>query len=284
MDSTLLVVVAAACGAAAIWLWMQVGKLQDDVKQALARADKADAEAVKAADRAEQLRKKLERQGDENAREDRSAREARQRLADTKEELQKTRAALKRVEALAEEQAGKLRKAEVQIEELAAMAAVKRTPKPEPAPEPAPPPEPAVDPKLALRQAELDAERETRQLERQKLNAERDAARQDREREKLREFLDKLQVDRDRWRQSALDRELELRILRRKAEHNRRAWVMTMGALDLAEDELYRIKHGTERPEYTPNRAAHVAAAEEVVPSHEPESAAEPEAESHTEA
>ena len=100
--------------------------------------------------------------------------------------------------------------------------------------------------------------------ERQKLQTEREAARTDRERERLREFVDKLQLDRDRWRQGALEREMELRILRRKAEHNRRAWVMTMGALDLAEDELYRIKHGTERPEFTPNRAAHVAAAEEI--------------------
>ena len=46
MDSTILVVVAAACGGAALWLWLQLGKQEEQVKQALARADKADAEAA----------------------------------------------------------------------------------------------------------------------------------------------------------------------------------------------------------------------------------------------
>ena len=41
-----LVVVAAACGGAALWLWLQLGKQEEQVKQALARADKADAEAA----------------------------------------------------------------------------------------------------------------------------------------------------------------------------------------------------------------------------------------------
>ena len=276
MGSTMLVVLAGACGALAIWLWTLQGKLQDQLTQAKTRADKAEAEAGKAQERAENLRKKLERHGDESSREDKTSRETKQRLTESKEELVKLRAAHKRSEALTEELQAKLRKADSQIEELSAMAAVKKPAKPEPAPEAPPPPVAEVDPKHELRKAELEAEREARDLERQKLQAEREAVRNDKDRKEMRDFLDKVQTDRDRWRHAALDRELELRVLRRMAEHNRRAYVMTMGALDLAEDELYRIKHGTERPEFTPNRASHVVAAEELVPSPEPELESEP--------
>ncbi len=267
MEVMSLAALAVVCGAVAIYLWMSVAKLQTQLDGFRARADKAEAEAGKATDRADALRKKLEKTGDSNAYEERSLKEARARASEAKEELQKTRAALKRAEQQTEELALKMRKADSQIEELQVMAQVRRPqaaapvvvqPAPEPVQAAAPAPtEPRPDdPQLLLRRAELDAEREQRELERQKMKQERDAQRAQSEEQRLREVCDQLAQERNRWRQEALGRELELRITFRKAEHNRRAYVMTMGALDLAEDELYRIKHGTERPEFTPNRAA----------------------------
>ena len=42
-------------------------------------------------------------------------------------------------------------------------------------------------------------------------------------------------------------KETELRVLRRKQEHNRRAYLVTMMQLDLAQDELYMLKTGKPR-------------------------------------
>jgi len=42
-------------------------------------------------------------------------------------------------------------------------------------------------------------------------------------------------------------RETELKVLRRKQEHNRRAYLVTMMQLDLAQDELYMLKTGKPR-------------------------------------
>jgi hypothetical protein len=267
MEVMSLAALAVVCGAVAIYLWMSLGKLQDQLNGLKSRAEKAEGEAGKATDRAETLRKKLEKQGDSNAYEERSLKEARTRASEAKEELQKTRAALKRAEQQAEELSLKMRKAESQIEELSVMAQVRRPVQPVvvapvQAAEPVAPPQPMVaeeradDPKIALRRAELEAEREARELERQKLKQERDTQRAQQDDVRLRELCDRLAQERDRWRHEALGRELDLRISRKMAEHNRRAYVMTMGALDLAEDEVYRMKHGRERPEFSPNRAA----------------------------
>lgn len=274
MDVMSLAVLTAVCGGAAIYLWMSTSKLQDQLAGLRARADKAEAESGKATERAETLRKKLEKQGAGNAAEDRSAKESRARAAEAKEEVAKTRAALKRAEQTAEELAAKLRKADSRIDELQVMANVKR-----PAPiappvvevvvqeiaapaEPPPPPAPREDdPRWQLRRAELDAEREQRELEKQRLRQERETLRATQDDERLRETVGKLQAERDRWRHEAMVREMDLRLSWRKEEHNRRAYMMTMGALDLAEDELYRIKHGRERPEFTPTRAANIAPA-----------------------
>lgn len=267
MEVISLAALAVVCGAVAIYLWMSLGKLQDQLNGLKLRAEKAEGEAGKAESRAETLRKKLEKQGDSNATEERGLKEARARATEAKEELQRTRAALKRAEQQAEELALKMRKAESQIDELSAMAQVRR---PQQAPvvqapveaiaqpiaQPVVAEERADDPRIALRRAELDAEREARELERQRLKQERDAQRAQQDEVRLRELCEKLAQERDRWRHEALGRELDLRISRKMAEHNRRAYVMTMGALDLAEDELYRIKHGRERPEFSPNRAA----------------------------
>jgi chromosome segregation ATPase len=50
--------------------------------------------------------------------------------------------------------------------------------------------------------------------------------------------------------------EAEVRVLRRKAEHNRRAYTVTMLQLDLAHDELYFLKTGKIRRETQQARAA----------------------------
>ncbi len=262
MESTSLVLIAAACGGAAIYFWTLVGKLNDQLNKRGEQAGRAEAEAAKANERAETLRKRLEKAGESTAKEDKGGKELQSRLTESKEELQKVRAALKRSEAQSDEAALKLRKTEQQIEELQGMLAI-RKPLAVVAPVVVAAPSPVVeaavpreeDPKYALRREELRAEREARDLERDKLNQEREAARSERDTAKLKEWAEKLKNDRDHWRDQALRREHEVRLLLRKVEHNRRAWLVTNAMLDLADEDLYRLRHGRELPEHEPNRA-----------------------------
>lgn len=270
MGSTILALVALGCGAAAAYLWTALSKVQDGTAKLLERAEKAEAETGKAHERAEQLRRKLERTGDVVAKDDRAQKEAAARLAQSKEEIAKSRSAQKKAEEALSELQTKFRKAETQLEELnTVVAELKGRKKAAPVveeviapPPPAPVPE---DPKAIARRAEIEAERALHQVEVEKFRAERDAMREAQQGERLRENLHKLKSEREWMVNELFEMRLSMRILNRKAEDNRRAYIMTMGALDLAEDELYRIKHGRERPEFTPNRAAHVAPAVELV-------------------
>ena len=60
MNVLVLASVAALCGLAAIWLWLQQSKGEDLLKKALERADKAEAEARQQSDRVDALRKKAD--------------------------------------------------------------------------------------------------------------------------------------------------------------------------------------------------------------------------------
>ncbi len=293
MNVTVLAVLAAACGALAIYLWTAQSKLNDTIKGLKDDLDKARSDAKAQADRAEAARKKA----DSAARsvgsaapaggEDKAAKDTKAQLVAAKEQLKQSQAAVKRMETEANDGAIKLRKAEARIEELA--AALAHPPKKGAAPvEAAPPPverardehrddrrehfrdddrdddrddERAPDPereeriqRAAARRAEFEAEKAARLAEAEKARAERDAARAARQDSKDQEFIARLKGEREHLKQLVFSRELELRILWRKAEHNRQAYIMTLGALDLAEDELYRIKHGRERPDYEPPR------------------------------
>jgi len=315
MELLFLVALVVVCGAAAIYLWMAQARLQTEIAEHRARAEKAEAEAGKQVERAETLRKKLETTRDETSREDRSAKESKARAAEAKEEQKRLQAALKRAEQATEEQAIRMRRAEAKVEELSLVLAERSGKKPaarmeepqrqEPIRSEAPravlaqlaepiagaeqgqtqdaglfqdkgagetapqaavarqPAEPAVprpeDPRIALRRAELEAEREQRRLEQDKLRLERDALRTQHITAEERQQLDKLRHERERLARMVFERELDNRLLWKKAEDNRRAYVMTMGALDLAEEEVYRLKHGRERPEFTPTRAAAIA-------------------------
>ena len=268
METTILAALAFAGGGAAFWFWSQLGRTQAAMVSAQARAKDADSEATKQADRAESFRKKLETARGEAAKEDGSADKHRQRAAAAKEEQKRLAAQVKRLEDEANALQVKLRRAEVRVEELDAVlhdrakrkgsatmpAAVVVAPQPEP--ERAAPVE---DPKWAVRRAEAEAERLGHQAELERMRAERDAMYAQKRDQKTEEFIGKLKDERGRLSRMVLDRELELRTAWRLAEDNRRAWIMTMGALDLAEDELYRIKHGRERPEFDPNRAENLA-------------------------
>ena len=268
METTILAALAFFGGGAAFWFWSQLGKAQADLQAASARAKDADSEASKQAERAESFRKKLETARGETAKEDGSADKHRQRAAAAKEEQKKLASQVKRLEDEVHSLGLKLRKAEVHAEGLEGVLHERATRKPSvtmpaavavvAAPEPERPP-PAEDPKWAVRRAEAEAEKLTRQAEIEKLRTERDAMYAQKRDQKTEEFIGKLKDERGRLSKMVLEREMELRTAWRLAEDNRRAWIMTMGALDLAEDELYRIKHGRERPEFDPNRAENLA-------------------------
>lgn len=259
MDVITLAALAFACGGAAIWFWLGTGKLQDEISKLQNRLTQVEGDAAKHNDRAETLRKKLETAREAGGREDKATRDLRTRAAEAKEEARRLAAALKKAEQTAEEQAVAARRAEARAEELNAVLAERMGKKPVAPPTPAPvapvqdapPPVPVEeDPKIALRRAELDAEREQRQIEVQKLRLEREAMRAEQQASSEHERLEQVLAERERLARMVFDRELDLRIFRKKAEDNRRAYLMTMSALDLAEEEVYRMKHGRERPEF----------------------------------
>jgi chromosome segregation ATPase len=293
MGSTILALVAVVCGAAALYFWTTLAKLQEQVQKISDRAEKAEGEERKAQERAEAMRKKLEKTAEAVAKEDRGQKDTAQRVASIKEDVAKARSGQKKAEDALVELQTKHRKAEHQLEELqlvvnelkgrkkAAVVVEEEAP--------APPPPPFVeDPKVAARRAEYEAERALRQVELDKLRLEQAAVREEQQIGRVRDQLNKLRGEREWIINELFEMRLALRVTNQKAEDNRRAYIMTMGALDLAEDELYRLKHGRERPEFTPNRAAHVTAAVEVEGSDAGEGAdvsaalAETEAESAT--
>lgn len=265
MGSSILTLVAIVCGAAALYFWTALAKVQEQLKKLGDRAEKAEKDEGKAQERAEQLRKKLEKTAEAVAKEDRGQKEAAQRVAAIKEDVAKARSAQKKAEDSLTELQTKHRKAEHQLEELQHVVnELKGKKKQVVVEEEAPPPPVVEDPKLAARRAEYEAERALRQAEIEKLRLEQQAVREEQQVGRVRDQLNKLRSEREWIINELFEMRLALRVTNQKAEDNRRAYIMTMGALDLAEDELYRLKHGRERPEFTPNRAAHVEAAVEV--------------------
>lgn len=263
MGSVILGIVAFLCGSAALYFWMAQAKLAEEVQKQTERAEKIEAESGKAKERAESLRKRLEKSGEAVSKDDRTHKELTARLAAGKEDVAKARSAQKKAEETLADLLVKHRRAEHQLEELHAVVAELKGKKKVVVVEEPPPPV-VEDPKAAARRAEYEAERALRQAEIEKLRLEREALREEQQSTRTRESLQKLRSERDWIINELFEMRLALRITNQKAEDNRRAYIMTMGALDLAEDELYRLKHGRERPEYTPNRAAHVVAAVEV--------------------
>lgn len=270
MNITVLALLAAACGGFAIYLFAAQSKLHDTIKQLRDDYERARADAKKEADRAEALRKKLDSPRSGAASKDdkpgRDDKDTKALLVAVREQVKQLQAAVKRGETENNDTQIKLRRAEARVEELGnalhhppkkvvALAAVAI--EEAPAPPPVPPPEPELDSereermeRSAARRAELEAERTARLAEAEQARAERDAARAARQESKDQEFIAQLKDQREHLKHLVFVRELDLRILERKAEHNRRAYMMTLGALDLAEDELYRLKHGRERPEF----------------------------------
>lgn len=62
------------------------------------------------------------------------------------------------------------------------------------------------------------------------------------------EEIAKLRKENEQLRRMNAEQGERLRVALRKAEHNRRAWLVTQMQLDLAEDRLYLLTHGTPRP------------------------------------
>jgi chromosome segregation ATPase len=255
---TVLVALAVVAAVAAFYFWNALAKVQSQLDGLRQRADKAEAEAGKHQERADQLKRKLETARADTSKDDREADKHKARATEAKEEVKRLTAQIKRLEDEGHARQTKLHKLEAHVEELTHMLHDKQKRKPTqqvPAAEPAPPPRSPDDERFAARRAELEAEKAARIADAEKAKAEREAQRAARRDDVTEKFIEKLKAERVHLSKMVFDRELELRIVRRKAEDNRRAWVMTMGALDLAEDEVYRLKHGRERPQFEPTRA-----------------------------
>lgn len=68
----------------------------------------------------------------------------------------------------------------------------------------------------------------------------------------------RLKADNEALRKKLAELNERLRVALRKAEHNRRAWLVTQLQLDLAEDRIYVLTHGKPRPVYSEKRRAEV--------------------------
>jgi len=265
MNTPLVVLTALAllAAAVAIFNWIRANALAQRIDEAgKARAD-AESERRALAEKVESLEKRFAGKSDALAKLEREARETKATATSAKEELKKAKAAVERAES-AEKVAGtKLRGAEASLEELRAVLAETRkeldaarrkhaTPPPAETPPPVrkerePTPE---DEKLAARRAAIEAEKEERREDRSRERIARLEARIAELEGHGDERFDKLRADRKAMLQRIVEQEAYLRTLQRQAEHNRRAYIVTQSQLDLLEDRLYILKHGTARPEH----------------------------------
>lgn len=264
MDVMVLGALAILGGGAAIYFWMTSARNADELKAARERADKAEGEIRKERDRAEKSSKKAEKAGSSTAELQRSLDEARQKIADLTTESSRHAAAERKLKDELEASTREARKIERRIEELEAMMAIKGQqveltqkaeadddappPVTEAAPGPAPAGPSAADLAKQLRIETLRKEREERTLEMEKLKDAREQARQERHADKDRQELAELRKEKERWLEILFHKERDLRAQQRLGRDNYRAYIITKGQLDLALDDLYRIKHGRERP------------------------------------
>ncbi len=90
----------------------------------------------------------------------------------------------------------------------------------------------------------------------------------ERDLQRAQEFIERLQERHHGLRQRLVVATADLRLVSRKNEHNRRAYMITQLQLDLAQDELYVIKHGhppeMPRAEKSKKRASLIPAEETV--------------------
>ncbi|MBP46693.1 MAG: hypothetical protein CMH53_02030 [Myxococcales bacterium] len=248
MNVVLLATIAGVCGFAAIALWTQLSASKDAMKAADARAQSAEADAKKQSDRANAMQRKLERGGEERAGAKRKADKSKTQLTDLRNELSRANAALTKSQAEQQASARLGRQSQRRVEELEGMLAIKGPAKPQVVAEPEPEPAlPADDPR-AERRAELEAERLARTVEIERLKTERFKAKQERLAEQERQEIISLREERKTYLEEIFKRESTLRACLRKERDNYRAYIITKGQLDLALDDLYRIKHGKERP------------------------------------
>ena len=269
MDLVVLGALAIIGGGAAIYFWMAAARNSDELKAIRERAEKAEGEVRKERERAERSSKKAEKAGSSTAELQRALDDAKQKVADLTTESSRHASAERKLKDELEASSREARKIERRIEELEAMMAIKGQQvelaaevdvddyaapaiAEAAAPVAAAPVEPAgptaADLEKQLRIETLRKEREERAIEMEKLKDAREQARQERNADKDRHELNELRKEKQRWLEILFEKERDLRAQHRLGRDNYRAYIITKGQLDLALDDLYRIKHGRERP------------------------------------
>ena len=262
MEMMVLGVIAAGCGAAAIYFWMASSRLKEEASAVEERANKTIAEARKTADRAEKISKKAGKHQADTSVADRALETARAKVAELHNETGRLATIEKKLSGELEHTGRDLRKATRRLEELEAMLSLRGGLEPEARrdddDDEAPPVVVAAAPAVAvtsaadvekqLRLENLVREREERSLEAERLRIERDRLRNEQMAKKDLDELAELRREKERWLEMLFERERNLRVESRKGRDNYRAYIITKGQLDLALDELYRRKHGRERP------------------------------------
>jgi len=76
----------------------------------------------------------------------------------------------------------------------------------------------------------------------------KDEAKKREKQDDLSEKVRRLEEENTALRKALIQKEEKLKIALRKAEHNRRAYLVTLMQLDLAEDKIYMLLHGKPRP------------------------------------
>ncbi len=270
-----LAAITIVCGIAAVFFFMQSSRLRETIADLDTRAGEAETEARKQSDRAESIRRKLEAARNE-ASEKGQGGGARKRLNELKDEVKRQTAALDKVNAGQKTLERRARRAENRVEELQAVISGRGLKVPSEEDVAPPPPAPVAEPvtadpeveRRALRRAELDADKAERILEIERLRTQRELSQSERLAEEERAELAQLRDERDVMAERIMGTEQNLRIAYRKLEANRRAYIVTARKLELADDELFRLRGKTDevperKPLPTPEELAIELGAEE---------------------
>ena len=237
-------VVAGGLAIVAMILFLKVMNLSGDLAKTRDDAERIQRELRKVSQQLEANRSKYQEKAQEASTKGTKAKGQKQRIAQLSNDLQGAKSELGKVQAKVKDYSGQLTKLRIEREELrTALNAAKRTSQPTPLSEPKAATAAVVEDttdaqeRVTNRTGQPNSDRLQRDLERAQGKAER-----------MQDALTSL-------KKKLVQTISESRTLRRKNEHNRRAYIITQLQLDRTIDENYLLKHGTPPPNPQAERA-----------------------------
>lgn len=247
MTTTIALVVAGVCLALAIYAFFRQQELATDNLQQKEVVTRLERDNKKLQQSLDTQGKKLSKQSGVASKKKNKAQGKQERLDQQQSQLQKVRSELKEAQEKVQTMSRDLNRVRIDREEMRQKLASAEDRSAQAAA--APKATAASAPEAPEKQASSEdggahKEQPREEAPRPKMSLgkiERDLERAEADRQKA---FDRV----DRYKQALVARESELRDLRRRNEHNRRAYIITQLQLDLANDELYVMQHGEPPP------------------------------------